>query len=162
AIELDPKNATYHMNLAYALSRRGDSGGAVAAARKAVELAPENPVMHNELANRLGGVKRWAEARAVLADAMAKLPAAFADPRELLRYNAACFAVRMGDRPPALDWLTADLAAWANLLAADPAANAPLVRRRVGDWLTDDDLVSVRDPKLLAALPAGERAEWGK
>ena len=36
------------------------------------------------------------------------------------------------------------------------------MRRRLGEWLTDNDLAPVRDPKALAPLPADERAKWEK
>jgi eukaryotic-like serine/threonine-protein kinase len=120
---------------------------------------------------------RYAAAAGLVADALA------ADPKlvrvgEVHRYNGACDAALAGcgrgtDAPTgdaerarlrrwALDWLTADLAGWAKHFAEHPAKNAPEVRRRVGEWLTDGDLAPVRDPKPLATLPAAERAEWEK
>ena len=160
AIDLDPKTALYHANLAVALFRKKDYDGVIAAGRKVVELAPDDPRGYERLSMALAAAGREAEGRKVLADAMTKFPAAAADPRTQMRYNAACFAVRAGDRQLAYDGLAADLAAWKQLLADDAARNAPLVRGRLGHWLTDSDLAPVRDPDKLAALPAAERAPW--
>ena len=75
----------------------------------------------------------------------------------------------LGDHPPppaerpayrkmALDWLTADLAAFRKLAAADPAT----VQRFMQHWLKDGDLASVRDPGKVGRLQALERADWAR
>jgi serine/threonine protein kinase/Flp pilus assembly protein TadD len=106
-----------------------------------------------------------------------------ADPREAddqkarHRYNAACAAALAGcglgndDPPPddtakaelrrqALDWLRADLAAYAQLLAGtDPKAPA-LVRQRLQHWQQDADFRGVRGDDALVNLPEAERLAW--
>jgi serine/threonine protein kinase len=91
------------------------------------------------------------------------------------RYNAACHAVqaaskdkstRLGARErsrwrkQALTWLRADLAVWEKRLAGKKPGSPKAVLHRVGQWLTDADLASVRDLGALARLPAGERDVW--
>src|SRR5262249_40880648 len=142
------------------LIAKKDWAGAIPAGRRAVELAPTNPAGYVNLSLALHMSGQVPAARAVLTDAMTKLPAVAADSRTLLRYNAACASTRLGDHPAAYDGLVADLAGWARLLADDPVRNARDLRRQVGNWLTDEDLVSVRDPKALADLPAADRARW--
>jgi hypothetical protein len=57
-------------------------------------------------------------------------------------------------RPQALDWLRADLAAWARV------TDRTLVLRTLKRWRQDADLTSVRDPEGLAKLPQAEREAW--
>lgn len=61
----------------------------------------------------------------------------------------------------ALDWLRAELAAYGDLPAGDPAV-AGRVQKSLGHWLDDPDLAGVRDAQGLAALPAEERERWTK
>ena len=60
----------------------------------------------------------------------------------------------------ALGWLPDKLAAWSKVLDSDDpqarAAVAPTLRH----WRKDSDLVGLREPEALAALPAKERADW--
>src|SRR5262249_10218286 len=114
-----------------------------------VDLEPENPAAYSDLSHTLARAGQVAEARAELTSAMARLPDAAADPRTGLQYDAACYAARMGDRPAAYDGIAGSLAAWTKLLAKDPAKNTPQLRLRVGHWLEDADLTSVRDPQAL-------------
>jgi serine/threonine-protein kinase len=89
------------------------------------------------------------------------------------RYNAACYAAlaatgastdaaTLGDqertdlRRQALDWLRADLTAWAQ------SADRVLVQRTLQHWQKDTDLASVRDKEALAKLPPAERDAWQK
>jgi serine/threonine-protein kinase len=89
------------------------------------------------------------------------------------RYNAACAAVlaaagqdvdaatvggteRTHQRRQALDWLQADLAAWAK------APDRALVQRTLWHWQQDFDLASVRDQEALAKFPSAERDAWTK
>jgi tetratricopeptide (TPR) repeat protein len=89
------------------------------------------------------------------------------------RYDAACMAAlaaagagadaaTLGDkertdlRHQALDWLRADLKAWAQ------ADDGVLVQRTLQHWQQDTDLASVRDKETLAKLPQAERDAWQK
>jgi serine/threonine-protein kinase len=87
------------------------------------------------------------------------------------RYNAACVAAlatggagaaKLGDKERAdlrrqvLDWLRADLKAWAQ------ATDQVLVQRTLQHWQKDTDLASVRDKEALAKLPPAERDAWQK
>jgi tetratricopeptide (TPR) repeat protein len=95
------------------------------------------------------------------------------------RYNAACSAAqagcgqgadagqlddkeRSGLRKQALDWLRADLAAWARQAASDEEADRARVRQTLGHWQSDTDLAGVRAPEALAKLPQKERVDWQK
>src|SRR5262249_22155779 len=93
------------------------------------------------------------------------------------RYNAACAAALAGsgrtlDEPPpnqparaelrrkALDWLKADVAAYAGLLDGRDSKTQAQVAQALRHWRVDPDLAGVRDAAPLAALPEAERAEW--
>jgi hypothetical protein len=105
---------------------------------------------------------------------------AFAAQAKLLaahRYDAACYAALASsghgkDRPrpdakeqahlrrKALDWLRADLTAWAKQVASNkPQARAEVVRT-LTHWQRDSDLAGVRDTDALAKLPEAERQGW--
>jgi tetratricopeptide (TPR) repeat protein len=98
------------------------------------------------------------------------------------RYNAACAAAlaaagQGGDaeklhheerarlRRQALDWLTADLAAWDQLLQDRPQERAR-VQKTLRHWKGDRDLMGLRDTEALAKLPPAEqeacRKLWAK
>jgi serine/threonine-protein kinase len=86
------------------------------------------------------------------------------------RYRAACFAVlaagqgkeaekiedkeRVRLRRYALDWLRADLMAWAK------TTDSVLVQKKLRQWQYDASLAGVRDEKALAKLPEVERQGW--
>lgn len=53
AIRIDPMLPEAHSNLASALARTGDAGGAVAAAREAIRIQPDHEAANNNLANLL-------------------------------------------------------------------------------------------------------------
>jgi tetratricopeptide (TPR) repeat protein len=89
------------------------------------------------------------------------------------RYTAACVATlaaagagadaatlgnkeRTDLRHQALDWLRADLKAWAQ------STDRFLVQRTLRHWQQDTDLASVRDKEALAKLPQAERDAWHK
>jgi tetratricopeptide (TPR) repeat protein len=112
------------------------------------------------------------------AEALTADPRLADDLRAGHRYDAACNAVlaaagkgKDADKPDdtertrlrrqALDWLRADLTAWARLLADKPQER-PVVRQKVQQWKRDADLASVRDPEAVANLPAAEREPWRK
>jgi hypothetical protein len=95
------------------------------------------------------------------------------------RYHAVRAAVRaacgqgldaggLGDgeraqlRKDALQWLTADLAAWTWVANHNvPQAHAE-VKQRLGGWQQDAELAGVRDASALERLPAAERDAWRK
>ena len=95
------------------------------------------------------------------------------------RYKAACAAALAGCgqgndasqlevtergrlRRQALDWLRADLAAWAKELAKNTPEARAAVRDKMLHWQTDADLAGVRGPQALAQLPEAERSDWQK
>jgi hypothetical protein len=104
--------------------------------------------------------------------------ARLADPLQAgHRYDAACAAAQAGcgkgaDAGPlddqerarlrrqALDWLRADLTAWARQAASDKEADRARVRQTLGRWQHDPDLAGVRTKEALAKLPEAERADW--
>src|SRR5207244_2989942 len=63
-------------------------------------------------------------------------------------------------RQQALDWLRADLAAYAKLAEKDAKAARQLVRQRLSHWQEDTDLETVRGEKALSKLPGPERQAW--
>jgi hypothetical protein len=65
-------------------------------------------------------------------------------------------------RRQALAWLTADLAAWRERIAAVPAKYRTVARGQMAHRLTDPDLGAVRDKAELENLPAEERGGWLK
>src|SRR5262249_50342757 len=92
-------------------------------------------------------------------------------PRPARRYQAACFAAlaaagqgadadtlddkeRAHWRKQALDWLRADLAAWARV------PDRAVVQKVLKLWQQDSRLGGVRDAAALAKLPQAERPEW--
>jgi serine/threonine-protein kinase len=95
------------------------------------------------------------------------------------RYNAACSAAlaaagkgtdadKLDDqeytrlRRQALDWLRADLAAWAKRLDGAKPQDRKLIQDHLKHWQNDTDLAGVRDPKALEKLPADEQDAWRK
>jgi tetratricopeptide (TPR) repeat protein len=116
-------------------------------------------------------------------DAFQTQPALADDMKVQNRYNAACAAALAGcgqgkDDPPldaaakarwrtqALDWLKADLAAWAPVLkGGTPQARQP-VAATLQHWKVDPDLAGLRDKAALAKLPEDEqracRALWAE
>lgn len=70
-----PDSHRGHLLASFALDRLGDQRGAVASARKAVELAPWLPVTHTQLAQALVGRRRsYGEARRAAARALELAP----------------------------------------------------------------------------------------
>jgi hypothetical protein len=63
-------------------------------------------------------------------------------------------------RRRALDWLRADLAAYAQLAGQNKPAVNKAIQRRLRHWRSDPDLASVRDPKALDRLADDDRAAW--
>ena len=65
-------------------------------------------------------------------------------------------------RRQALDWLRADLATSRAIVASGTAPQRAGVARRLGRWLADPALASIRDEQALAGLPEPERSALGK
>jgi serine/threonine protein kinase/tetratricopeptide (TPR) repeat protein len=177
AIRLDPKYAAPYTTLGIFLARKGDRDGAAAAYREAIRLDPADLLAHNFLAGLLARRGDPRAALELLRQGARANPGWLADPASGVRYNSACFAclaaaTKGADAPPpdarpalrkeALDWLTADLTAWRERLAANPAKHRTVVHDQMAQWLTDPDLRSVREQAELANLPVEERAGWAK
>jgi tetratricopeptide (TPR) repeat protein len=93
------------------------------------------------------------------------------------RYDAACCAALAGSgqgqddpkpddkertrlRAQALEWLRADLAAWAKRVEGGMPADRAAAVGKLTRWQKDDDLAGVRHPWALLRLPADERRPW--
>jgi hypothetical protein len=125
-------------------------------------------------------LKKWVAAAARLyADGFARDAALAGNLRAGHRYDAACAAAlaasgqgqdaaRLDDRElarlrrQALDWLRADLDAWAKQLASGRPDDRAAVRKTMLHWRHDPDLAGLRDAAALGKLPADERAAWHK
>ena len=118
----------------------------------------------------------FATAARFYAEAFASEPKLADDFLANRRYNAACAAARAATglgkdakefeeterrrlRKQALDWLTADLAAWTMWLEMNPGKIATLAKT-LQHWESDKDLASVHDESGLAELSAEEQAAW--
>ena len=92
------------------------------------------------------------------------------------RYNAACAAAlaaalsgkdaaqltsedQVAWRGQAMDWLRADLTFWRNLAKELPSAH-PVIQKTLTLWLTDTDLISIRETDSIQMLPVEEREQW--
>jgi WD40 repeat protein/Flp pilus assembly protein TadD len=121
--------------------------------------------------------KRYAAAARFYADAFTAEPKLADDLRYQHRYHAAVAAalaaagkgedaaklpekeqVRL--RKQALDWLRAQLAAWANVIEEGSPEARPVVQQTLAHWQRDADLASLRDKVVLAKLPETERAAF--
>src|SRR5262249_7467872 len=126
--------------------------------------------MASETRHYAAAVRLWAEGF--------RADPKFADRRRhpQRRYDAACAAALAaagqgkGDLPrdeaakarlraQALEWLKAELAAWARHLDSNPEAR-PVVVQALQHWKEDSDLAGVRDPRALEARPEPERNAW--
>src|SRR5205085_19301 len=58
------------------------------------------------------------------------------------------------------DWLRADLATYTRLAEKGDLAGRQAVQKVLARWQTNPDLIAVRDPAWLAAMPEGDRAHW--
>jgi tetratricopeptide (TPR) repeat protein len=63
-------------------------------------------------------------------------------------------------RAQALDWLKADLAVWAKVLASGSARDRMALIRTLVRWKIETDLVCIRDPAARKKLPAEEQKAW--
>jgi hypothetical protein len=106
-------------------------------------------------------------------------PELLGDMQSQYRYNAACSAALAGCRQAkdatnlsgeeyarlrkqALDWLRAELAAWAKQVKGGKAEERTRVQQVLRHWQKDTDFDGVRGAAALAKLPEAERAEWQK
>jgi tetratricopeptide (TPR) repeat protein len=120
--------------------------------------------------------QRYVAAARFYADAFAADPRFAGDLQRQHRYHAARSAAlaaagkgedaaklpdaeRAELRQKALAWLRADLKGYAALFDSRKELRS-VIHQRLGHWLTDANLASVRDPVALAALPEAERASW--
>jgi serine/threonine protein kinase/Flp pilus assembly protein TadD len=142
------------------------------------KVKPAHAAEQIELAKLCSEYKKLnAAAARFYAEALAAEPKLADDMKHAHRYNAACAAALAGCgqgqdadklddaeraklRRQTLDWLTADLAAWAKM--ADKAETRPKVQKSMQHWQQDPDLAGVRDAAALAKLPEAERAAWQK
>lgn len=123
ASELAPNDAIARYNLGVAYYRKSDWEAASAAFCDAIRVDPSYRQAYSLLNACLAQSGKFAEARQNIRDALLKNPGWADDPRNLLRYNLACFAMKCADgmekgkgdpqsyRHEAFDALTADLGA---------------------------------------------------
>jgi serine/threonine protein kinase len=163
-----------HLWMGEALSKKKEWGAAIAALREAIRLLPERSPMYLPSAYAaLASAGRHAEALEEFITALDRNPTMAEDPRNHLRYNAACVAMNCADgkglntpapekrvayRKKSLELLTAELAAIRKLAATDRA----FVHRMMQHWLRDSDLASGREPTAVELLPPDERDAWRK
>jgi serine/threonine-protein kinase len=136
---------------------------------------PKDTAERHGLAGVCRAKKLYRAAAGLYAAAFTADPKLADDRQAQHRYNAACHAAlaaagqgedagkldgkeRSRLRRQALDWLRADLAAYAKLCDSGPPAARPFVRRQMQHWQKDSDLAGIRDKPALAKLSAEERA----
>ncbi len=146
----------------------------------AILSGDENPANAAECADfaRLAGIKSHHAASARLwAQAFTMEPPLGSDPRAQARFLAACSAVAassgIGKNDPTLetsaarerlrrqglDWLNAELAAYAELLNDGRPSSRVLVRKRLAQWRVVPALASLRDESGLRESSAPERSQ---
>jgi tetratricopeptide (TPR) repeat protein len=146
---------------------------------RAGKITPASPQERIDLA-QLCSLKRLHHAAArFYAEALAQEPGLANDRNAGHRYNAACAVALAGCgqgqdagkledkerarlRRQALDWLRADLEAWARLLDKPSDKDLPVLLKQMRYWLVDPDFVGVRGPGAFARLPEAERPPWWK
>jgi serine/threonine protein kinase/tetratricopeptide (TPR) repeat protein len=116
----------------------------------------------------------YAASARLYADAFAANPQQAEDLQKGYRYDAACAAALAGCgqgrdadkldksegrrwRQQALDWLRADLSAWAESVKRGEPEGLQAAREKLQDWQREADLAGLRDPDALAKLPADEQ-----
>ena len=149
SIALYPSSARAYEWMGLALAKMKDEPGAIAAFKESARLSPDKPRAIRSAVLGLVAMGRPAEAVRTTLDALGRFPSWADNPRQYLRYNAACAAMICADgkgtpsislaerqtfRKQALDLLAADLVALSKLAAADPGVRtqsaANLARRR--------------------------------
>jgi serine/threonine protein kinase/Tfp pilus assembly protein PilF len=120
----------------------------------------------------------YAASARLYAEAFETKPELANDPATGHRYDAACAAALAGCgqgedaakldneerarlRRQAMEWLRADLAAWAELLGRDPK-QAGTVAKTMQHWQSDADLAGLRDKDALAKLSESETSTCQK
>ena len=115
---------------------------------------------------------RYATAARFYAGAFAAEPKLAEQLSAAYRYNAACAAARAASgegkdaagldepqrrrwRTQALEWLTAELAAWTTHFEKNPQSGPSLVKT-LRQWQADTDLARIRDEPALVGLPVEE------
>jgi tetratricopeptide (TPR) repeat protein len=175
ALDLDPKREGVLVGLGDALAAKGLAAEAVQAYRKALEIDPPGrcaPALLG-LGGALARLGRYHEAVRSYRSAFSAQPELAEHLRaghRLAAARAAALAAadkargagptdgkdRAGLRRQALDWLRADLAAWAKAVDKGPPQDRRLARRTLAHWQKDPDLAGLRDPEALAQLPQAE------
>jgi tetratricopeptide (TPR) repeat protein len=135
---------------------------------------PADAAEQRELADLCQNYKRlYAAAARFYAAAFAAQPQLADDLQTQDRYNAACAAAlaaagqgadaaklsneeRARLRRQALEWLTADLAAWEHRIKDNPQQEQARVQKTLRHWKADRDLAEIRDTEALAKLPGAE------
>lgn len=120
--------------------------------------------------------KRYATAARFYAAAFAAEPKLAEQLSTAYRYKAACAAARAASgegketagleesqrrrwRTQALEWLTAELAAWTTRFEKNPE-NGPSLAKTLRGWQADTNLARIRDEPALLLLPAQEQSAW--
>jgi serine/threonine-protein kinase len=162
--ETDPAMAAFDARLRAAVKgeqRPKDAGERLQFAQRAYELA------------------RHAAAARLWQEALEADPRLGDDRQAQHRYNAACAAALAGcgqgkdDSPPsdhqktklrqqALDWLTAEVGAWAKLLDTASKEQRGGIVKTLEHWQQDLDLAGIHDDAELAKLSATERVAFRK
>jgi hypothetical protein len=145
------------------------------------ERQPKDIGERLQLAQRTYDLTRYTTAARFWQDAL-EADSRLGDDRQAQhRYNAACAAAQAGcgrgrDDPlpsddqktklrnQALDWLTAELGAWAKLLELETAKNEQraVIVNTLKHWREDAELAGIRDDAETAKLPEPERAAFRK
>jgi hypothetical protein len=143
------------------------------------EQRPKDAGERLQFAQRAYELTRHAAAARLWKEALEADPRLAENRNVQHRYNAACAAALAGcghgkddPRPSdeqkaklrrqALDWLTAELSAWAKLLATANNVQRAAIARTPQHWQLDSDLAGIRDDAELAKLPEPERAAFRK
>jgi tetratricopeptide (TPR) repeat protein len=142
------------------------------------EKVPASAAERLEVAELCRQYKRLHFAAAHLAAAAFTAdPKLAADLRPQHRYNAACSAALAAAgnaedarglaveewawlQQRAHDWLRADLTAYTQFVEKGDPATRSVIQKRLAHWQSDADLLAVRDPAWLAAMPAPDRVQW--
>ena len=137
---------------------------------------PRNDTERLQLAYRANEKGLHASSARLFAQAFANDPSLVEDRQTQHAYNAACVAALAGcgqgnDSPPpdeaaraklrrqALDWLKAELAAWAKTLDSSPPEMKARISATLKHWKADTDLSGIREEKGLSSLSQEERAQ---
>ncbi|HEY7156911.1 MAG TPA: protein kinase [Gemmataceae bacterium] len=140
------------------------------------QTKPASAAEQCEFAQLCHAKQHYLAAARFWADAFTNDPKLAADLQSGRRYDASCAAARAAAgqgadagqldskdrsrwRKQALQWLRADLAAYARLLESRRPKDYRLVRGRLRNWQCDHDLASLRDPTEVAQMPEDERHE---